>query len=339
MNTRGVQSLICQINSFLKKKITKNERSQEEIETFRQKNVIELTVHGDTTEMVNIILLEEKFKNEGDQRRVVPSHDILQYTSKFPLHETSNSFLDKLHKELDKRMKKVETSINEKSILIDEQIFSNLTKQEAAQNIVGMFSLPNNSVEKQLGGKIERALNAENNDDKKNGTIEALKTTFALGIELALKSENKAKWGALNNRRGQIGENRTAAAMAYVLDPFMGIGITGMKTHTFLAKFLQNLNIKLTYQNEYDPVTKKMTKANEVEHDNLSTWIDEDSFVLAVVQSKVMEIKPSKSNLVNETQVAVKHATMALNQVKKDLITFQEMFPDISESMLNKIKY
>ena len=90
---------------------------------------------------------------------------------------------------------------------------------------------------------------------------------------MLLGTENKAKWGALNNRRGQIGENRTAAAMAHVLDPFLGIGITGMKTHTFLAKVLQSLNIQLTYRNEYDPVTKKMTKANEVEHDNVSTWI------------------------------------------------------------------
>ena len=97
MDTSGVQSLVTQIDSFLKKKITKNARSQENIETFRQNNAIEVTVHGDTTEMVNIAWLEEKFKNEGDQRRVVPSHDILQYTGKFPLHETSDSFLDELH--------------------------------------------------------------------------------------------------------------------------------------------------------------------------------------------------------------------------------------------------
>ena len=126
--------------------------------------------------------------------------------------------------------------------------------------------------------------------------------------------------------------------MAYVLNHFLGIGITGMKTHTFLAKFLQSLNIQLTYRNEYNPVTKKMTKANEVEHDNVSTWIEEDSFVLAVVQSKTMEIKPSKSNLANETQAAVKHAIMALNQVLKDFKTFKEMFPDITNSQLNKIK-
>lgn len=141
MDTSGVQSLIVQIDSFLQKKIRKNMRSPEIIEAFRQNNVVEVTLHGDTTKMVNIAWLEEKFKNEGDQRRVVPSHDILQYTGKFPLHETSDSFLDKLHKEFDKRMKEVETTINEKSVLIDEQISSSLTKQEIAQNIVGMFNL------------------------------------------------------------------------------------------------------------------------------------------------------------------------------------------------------
>ena len=338
MDTSGVVSLVSEIDSFLKKKIIKNARSQENIETFRQNNAIEVTVHGDTTKMVNIAWLEEKFKSEGDRRRVVPSHDILQYAGKFPLHETSDSFLDKLHKEFDKRMKEVETTINEKSALIDEQISSSFTKQEIAQNILGMFNLSKDNVRKQLEREIKKALDAEHNDVKKNGTIEAIKATYAQGIDLDLISENKAKWGALNNRRGQIGENRTVAAMAQVLEDFMGISVLGMKTHTFLRMFLESLNIQLTYRNEYDPVTMAMTKANEVEHDNVSTWIEEDSLVFAVVQSKIMEIKPSKSNLANETLAAVKHVKHALNQVRKDFITFQEMFPDISEPQFNKIR-
>ena len=116
--------------------------------------MIEVTVHCNTTEMVNIAWLEERFKNEGDQRRVVLSHDILQYTRKFPLHETSDSFLGKLHKKFDKRMLAVNTTIQEKSSLIDKQISSNFTKQETAQNISGMFNLPNESVKKQLQREI-----------------------------------------------------------------------------------------------------------------------------------------------------------------------------------------
>ena len=82
MNTSGVQSLIVQIDSFLQNTIRRNARTQETIEAFRQNNAIEVTVQGDNTELVNIDWLEERFKKEGDQRRVVPSHDILEYTGR-----------------------------------------------------------------------------------------------------------------------------------------------------------------------------------------------------------------------------------------------------------------
>ena len=339
MDTSGVQSLIDQIDSFLQKKIRNNTRSQEAIEDIRQRKVIEVTVHSNTTELVNIAWLEEKFKNEGGHRRVVPSHDILQYTAKFPLNETSDSFLDKLHEEFDKRMQDVEAIISEKSPLIDEEISNNLTKQEAARNIAELFECANECVKKQLRREIENVLKDDEEAEKKAGIIRVLKATYSQGIEIALKKENKAKWGALNNRRGQIGENRTVAAMANILENFVGISVMGMKTHTFLGKFLQSLDIQLTYRNEYDPVTNRMTKANEVEHDNVSTWIEEDTFVIAIVESKVMEIKPSKSNFANETQAAVKHAKHALNQILKDFQTFKEICPDISEHLLNKIRY
>ena len=337
MNTSGVQSLITQIDSFLQNTIKRNARTQETIDAFRKNNVIEVTVHSDNTVNVSIEWLEERFKNEGDKRRVVPSHDILEYTGKFPLHETSDAFLETLHKEFDKRLKEAETTINEKSAIIDEQISSSLTRELAAQNIAEEFILPNASVKRQLRREIENALDTDGNH--LNKTIEAIKATLSKGIEITLISENRRTWGALNNRRGKIGENRTAAAMAQVLENFMGISVMGMKTHTFLAMFLQNLNIQLTYRNEYDPVNRTLIRTNEVEHDIVSTWIEEDSFVIAVVQSKTMEIKPSRSNHGNETQVAVRHVTAALNQVLKDFKTFQEMFPDISESLLNHIRY
>ena len=250
MDLKGVESLIVQIDSFLKNKITKNPRSEGNIETFRQTNAIEVTIHGNTTDKVNICWLEERFRSEGDHRRVVPSHDILQYHAKFPLHETSEGFLEELHKKFEKRMDLAETTIFEKLPLINEQVSSNETNKVIAQNIMKMFHMPNESVKKQLIREIETALDNHDEEVKRTEIIQALKVTMAQGIEINLKSENKAKWGALNNRRGQIGENRTAAAMANVLESFMGISVMGMKTHTFLAKFLESLDIQLTYCND-----------------------------------------------------------------------------------------
>ena len=54
-----------------------------------------------------------------------------------------------------------------------------------------------------------------------------------------------------------------------------------------------------------------MTKANEVEDDNVSTWIQHDVFVYVAVQSKTMELNPSKNNTRNEGEVAIKQAIMA----------------------------
>ena len=202
-----------------------------------------------------------------------------------------------------------------------------------------MFELPNVTVKRKMRREIEVALSAAKKDEKKTKISEVIIDIFSDGIDLDLISENSAKWGALNNRRGQIGENKTMAALAQVLENFGGISVMGMKTHTYLNDFLEKINIKLTYRNEYDPVTKKVKKTNEVEHDNISTWIEEDTLVVSMIESKTMEIKPSKRKHASKTKAAVKHAKDALKQVLKDMKTFKEIFPDIPELLMRKIRY
>ena len=73
---------------------------------------------------------------------------------------------------------------------------------------------------------------------------------------------------------------------------FIGMSVMGMKTHSFLYKILDKLNIKLTYNHPRDPVTGKMLKNNEVEHDQVSTWLEEEELVVNFVQCKTMEVKP-----------------------------------------------
>ena len=111
--------------------------------------------------------------------------------------------------------------------------------------------------------------------------------------EVLLKNKMaKAKWGALNNRRGQLGENKTAAAVNQVLEDYQGMSVMGLKTHTHLYNILEKLNIQLTHINTKNPVTGKILTTNEVEHDNISSWLEEDALVLNMIQVKMTETKP-----------------------------------------------
>ena len=339
MDTKGVQELVVQIDKFLEHPMINNLKDEETIRKIREDKVVEVTVHGSSTEKVSLEWLEEKFKKEGLRRTVVPSHDILQYNAKFPLHETSENFMKELRDEYEKRMLTVEATIEYKEPLIAEQLSKHLTAQETADDIIEMFDVPNETVKRKMKREIEEALKEVNQEVQKTKIIKVVSGIFSDGIGLDLIAKNKAKWGALNNRRGQIGENKTMAALVQVLENFPGISVMGMKTHSYLVNFLENLNIQLTYRNEYDPVSKKIKKTNEVEHDNITTWMEEDTLVVAMLESKTMEIKPSKENPGNKTQAAIKHAKEALKQVLKDFKTFKDLFPDISQTLMEKIRY
>ena len=316
-----------------------NLKNEEAIEKIRNEKVIDVTVHGSTTEQVNIKWLEKKFEEQGEGRLVIPNRDLLQYNAKFPLHETSDQFLAELKDQYGQRMLTTEAAIKDKEPLLEELLSKHKTPHETAQIIAEMFDSPNETVKRKMKREVEEVLVKEKEEVHYSKIIEVISKIYSDGIGIDLISENKAKWGALNNRRGQIGENKTMLAVTQVLEDFGGMSVMGMKTHSYLVKFLENLNIKLTYRNDYDPVSKKLKKTNEVEHDHISTWMEEESLVVAMIESKTMEIKPSKDNNANKTQAAIKHAKDALKQILKDFRTFKEVFPDISETLMQKIRY
>ena len=82
-------------------------------------------------------------------------------------------------------------------------------------------------------------------------------------------------------------------------------------------------------------------KTNEVEHDNISTWLEQDMLVINMIEVKTTEVKPwaSTPDPGRRAQAAVKHATDGFQQLVKDFKTFKELFPDISGPGWNKIRY
>ena len=65
MDTNPVKDLILKIKKFFNTKIEENLKSEKEIEKFRQNKAIEVTVHGNTAEIISIVGLEQKFLKRG----------------------------------------------------------------------------------------------------------------------------------------------------------------------------------------------------------------------------------------------------------------------------------
>ena len=112
-----------------------------------------------------------------------------------------------------------------------------------------------------------------------------------------------------------------------------------MKTYSYLHEFLEKLGIQLTYTNTRDPVTGKVKKTNEVEHDFIMTYLDNNCLTVTMVESKTREFKPwAPSNQAENAKAAVEHANKALQKLLKDFKTFKEIFPDITATMLKKMR-
>ena len=153
---------------------------------------------------------------------------------------------------------------------------------------------------------------------------------------MSKNKDSKARWGAMVNRRGLLGENKVAAAINQALWQFEGMSVMGMKTYTFLVEILEKLNLKLTYQNSKKG---KIKKVNEVEHDNISTWLEQDKLVVNIIEIKTTEVKPwAPGDQARKAEAAVTHVKAALLQIIKDMLTFKELFPDILEEDMKMIR-
>ena len=117
------------------------------------------------------------------------------------------------------------------------------------------------------------------------------------------------------------------------------MSVMGIKTDTFLSDFLAKLHLKLTHCNTRDPTTGRITKTNEVEHDHVSTWLEEDTLVLNMIEIKTTELRPwAPPDQARRARAAVEHVKAALLQIIRNMLTFKELFPDILDEDMKKIR-
>ena len=367
--TAGVNGLVCDVDGFLTKKMSKNEKSPDEIKAFRENKCLDLTVQGQTIEKISLKDLETRLPEEvKNGRTTIPSHDILPEHRDLPLHVTSQDVLE----EITKRYKNM-SDPKVKQILDDEnkldhelQMFQQKkqTINEAVRKISDIFEstviLPSprkDVIKKKLEREIESALKQtlqsqastvgdpnqnlhQPSQAQKDNILDCLHNILHEGVEISVLSEPsiKPKYGALVNRRGSKAEHRITAAINQVLERFAGMTIMGIKTHTYLREFLDLMNIKLTHQNTINPVTGQRIKTGEVEIDILSTWLEQDALVFTLIESKTGDVKPWAAGVRGAGKAAVKHAVEGLKQCKKDFLTVKEIFPDVSEEDWSNIR-
>ena len=329
--------------------------TDEEVKTLRSQEVIEVTVHGQTTEKLSIEGLEEKFlKDSGGTRITVPNNDMLQHQlrAKFPLTVTSEDVLLELTELFRSIYNPKDAQIQQNEVTLDSELKVLLegsqSEQTTTDKIVKLFEdvvileKPNKTLKARMNREIHEALK-KREDVRKTTILNTMRNILRNGAEQKAILKNKtvrAKWGAVNNRRGQLGENRTAAAVNQVLEDYQGMSVMGMKTHTHLHNILEKLNIQLTHINTKNHVTGKIVTTNEVEHDNISSWLEEDTLVLNMIQVKTTEAKPwaPAVSQARREQAAVNHAKQGLLQVEKDFHTFKELFPELLMSSMIMIR-
>ena len=351
----GLAELVIQADAFLGKGMLEDTMTAEEVKVMRQTEVVEVTVHGQTTEMVSVEGLEERFHQErGDARVTIPSRDILEHQRKAGLtpEVTSKDVLEELTRKYhelfaihDDKLKKEEHQLDHP---LQELADQNQTAEFTAKSIAAIFEslvvigTLNADVKRKIERKIQVALTEADMAKQKCRIMGELRSILQEGVEhqlLTKDATSKSKWGALNNRRGQIGEIKVTLAMNQALDDFMGMSVSGIKTYTHLREFLDKLDIDLTHKNTMNPNTGRTQKTAEVELDNVSTWLEEDSLVMTIVESKTSELKPwTPVDPTRRDQAATRHAKDALRQLVKCLKTVKETFPDILETTMRKIR-
>ena len=356
-STTGIKELGIQVECFLSRGMLQCSMTEEEIRVMKEQECIEVAVHGKTTEMISIKKLEERFKDDyGSERVTVPNNDILQHQWKagFPLHVTSEDVMEELKNLHREACKHLEEKIQMEEHKLTDELMALKETRHTAEETVGcimtmfkdkvIIEMPNEVLERKMQREIKEALTEGDPTVQKSRILVNFQHILHDGVERQLMTTNKvakAKWGAMNNRRGQLGENRTAAAVNQVLEAYQGMSVMGMKTHTYLCDFLEKLNINLSYRNVRSSTTGKVLKTNEVEQDNISTFMEQDKLVVNFIESKTTEYKPwaPTLNQARRSQAAVKHAKDGMLQLIKGFKTFKEMFPDISEADIKDIRY
>lgn len=149
---------------------------------------------------------------------------------------------------------------------------------------------------------------------------------------VAGKKETKGKWGGLTNRTGKKAEIKFAETLHEAFKDQAGLVLTGFKAYAYLGKYLKALGVHMKYATDSD--------LREVEHDTITIIPTKDKVKVDIFQVKSPLQKPWGPQQTEEAKQKIidKACENGLTQCKKDMVTFWDVFPDLTESEYSLIE-
>ena len=120
----GVQQQVARIDKFLAKEMLESPKSEEEIQTMRTNQCVEVTIQGSNTVVMSIEDIEARWlqQNATSERVVVPSTDILEWKANCPLSQTTADIAASMKSQYESLFKEAEDKIKEKDQFICQEL-------------------------------------------------------------------------------------------------------------------------------------------------------------------------------------------------------------------------
>lgn len=339
----ALQKLESELDFVIENDMFVNGKSAGEITEMRETKKIDVLIEGGTIEKISLETFEIKFEAENGGRRILFPSTLLNQQVKpdlkgsMLLEGLTKSSRDIVNQIVRERLLRGETKIEEELEKLENQSQS---VDATVANLVAHFDNIVDSPNPDAGKKRdigEAIIGGGNKTGKKIKLSTILASTISGSVESELLVRNgkaAASWEIVNNRRGKIGENMVSMAVNLLMDQFLGMTVVGLKSHSdLLAELLNGLNLEMGGENSADSQTGKK------EQGLIFTWLEEDALVINMVRTTMLEEKPWRlENQEKKQQAAAEEIQGCLNQLLRDLKTFKELFPDITDIDMKNIR-
>ena len=334
----ALQELEIQLDRVIEHDMFVNGKSAGEITEMRETESIEVIVEGGKMEKFSLEKFEIKFEAENGGRRILfpsisnPPDFTLKGTEL--LEGLTKSFGDNVDQIVRERLMKGEIKLEEELEKLEKQSVDATIANLVAyyENVVIVDAL-NPDMRKKLKRDIgEAVIGGGNKGELKMKLSKILASAISESVDSELLVRNRkaaGAWEIVNNQRGKVGENIVSMAVNQLMVQFLGMTVVGLRSHPSpLAKI--GLNLEMGGEN---------SQAGKKEQGLIFTWLEEDVLVINMVQTTMLKQKPWRLEYQEKKQqTAADEVQGCLNQLLRDLKTFKELFPDITDIDMKSIR-
>ena len=336
----ALKELESQLDRVIEHDMFVNGKSAGEITEMRETKSIEVIIEGGKMEKFSLEEFEIKFEAENGGRRILFPSNPPDFTLKGTelLEGLTKSFGDNVDQIVRERLMKGESKLEEALEKLEKQsesvdaTIANLVAY--FENVVIVDAL-NPDMTKNLKREIgEAVIGGGNKVELKMKLSKILASAISESVDSELLVRNRkaaGAWEIVNNQRGKVGENIVSMAVNQLMVQFLGMTVVGLRSHPCpLAEILNGLNLEMGGEN---------SQAGKKERGLIFTWLEEDVLVINMVQTTMLKQKPWRLEYQEKKQqTAADEVQGCLNQLLRDLKTFKELFPDITDIDMKSIR-